>query len=95
MPEPVDFVSIAYPTVLDGTVVRWYASLDAADHHDPVATASRHGVEFLRDEVHPRIQDAARGAHRELAANPDADVRHYCTHEKHGRLIRPRGGETS
>lgn len=92
MPEPVSYVSIAFPTIMDGTVIRWYANLDAAEHGDPVASASRNRVEVYRDDVHPRIRDAAEAAHRELAANRHADVRHYTTHEKTRGGIQPRGG---
>lgn len=93
MTETVDFVSLAFPTVMDGTVVRWYASLDAAEHHDPVASASRNKVEFYRETVHARIRDAAEAAHRELAADRHADVRHYTTHVRNpaGVLV-ARGG---
>lgn len=89
-------VSVITPTVQDGTVVRWYASLDAAEHHDEMASASRNAVEFYRDEIPARVRDAAQAAHRELSGNPGADVRHYATHEHTGafggRLVPVRGG---
>lgn len=32
------------PTIMDGAVVRWYASVNAAECGDPIASASRAGV---------------------------------------------------
>jgi hypothetical protein len=79
MTARVEFVCVATPTVMDGTVVRWYADLAAHERGEEVASASRNGVR-LAEDVHPRIRDAAEAAHRELARNRDADVRHYTTH---------------
>lgn len=95
-----DTVVTITPTIMDGTVLRWYPSLASAER-DPrfaIASASRNAVEFYTDNVHPRIRDAAQAAHRELSANRNADVRHYATHQHEamfGPLVPVRGTETS
>lgn len=79
MTELSDWVVTATPTIMDGTVVRWYASLDAAEHGDELASASRNRVEYLRDDLPARLRDAVEAAHRELSGNRNADIRHYLT----------------
>ena len=92
-----DHVCLVTPTVQDGTVVRWYASVDAAEHHDMIASASRSKVEFYREQVPARVRDAAQAAHRELSGNHNAGMRHYATHEHSGafggRLVPVHGGD--
>ena len=79
MTDRVEYVCVATPTIMDGTVVRWYADLDGYECGAELASASRNRV-ICEDGVHPRIRDAAEAAHRELARNRAADVRHYTTH---------------
>lgn len=74
------------PTLMDGTVVRWYA--DPAGTIQ-LASASRNKVEYYADEVPTDVRDAAQAAHRELARNRDADVRHYATHRREGPIFQP------
>lgn len=97
MTDRVEYVCVATPTVMDGTVVRWYADLAAHEQGNVIASASRNRVEFHRDEVHPRIRDAVQAAHRELSGNRHADVRHYTTHRRDGLSgpLVPVGGEPS
>lgn len=75
-------IVIVTPTIMDGRVIRWYDNEAAVEQHDQVASASRNAVEFYRDDIPAHVRDAAQGAHRELAKNRDADVRHYATHTK-------------
>jgi len=74
-------ISAIYPTIMDGTVVRWYADEDGEQQ---IASASRNAVEFYVDDVPADVRDAAQAAHSELARRRDADVRHYATHRKKG-----------
>lgn len=93
-----DTIVTITPTIMDGTVLRWYPSLAAAEDDRAIASASRNKVEFYTDDVPPRIRDAAQAAHRELSANRNADVRHYATHQHEamfGPLVPVRGTETS
>ncbi|HEX3781726.1 MAG TPA: hypothetical protein VHX38_18845 [Pseudonocardiaceae bacterium] len=62
----------------DGTVIRWYVET-APTRRNLIASASRRHVRFHRDDIPARVRDAAHGAHRELAGNPNADIRHYLT----------------
>lgn len=79
-----DWVSVVTPTIMDGTVVRWYRNAADAEAVRPMASASRNRVQIdehlIPVELLARVTDAAQGAHRELAGNRDADVRHYATH---------------
>lgn len=84
-------VSVVTPTVMDGTVVRWYDGADGPE----IASASRNRVLFHRDDVPPGVRDAALGAHKELVRSRNADVRHYATHMRDGLSgpLVPKGGE--
>jgi hypothetical protein len=62
----------------DGTVIRWYLKT-TPNERERIATASRWHVRFDRDDIPARVFDNAHAAHRELHANPDADIRHYLT----------------
>lgn len=54
-----------------GKRISWFNDIGVC-----IATVSADGCEVDQD-VHPRIWDAAQAAHRELWANPLADLRHY------------------
>lgn len=60
------------PTIMDGQVLRWYPSLDAAERGDEIVSASRNRVEAygIPSEVEPVLADARR-AHERLAAGED------------------------
>lgn len=62
----------------DGTVIRWYLKTTPKDRV-LIASASRNHVRFHRDELPWGVFDNAHGAHRELHANPQADIHHYLT----------------
>lgn len=76
-------VVIVAPTVMDGTVVRWYRSVSAAETSRASVSASRRGVaiheEFLTDIPTAWVEQAGK-AHRVLAANPRADLSELATH---------------
>lgn len=68
------------PTVLDGTVLRWYDTEDDRGEH-PVMSVSRTRVEVYRKgAIDPAALLAACQAHAALKANRNADVRRYATH---------------
>jgi hypothetical protein len=68
------------PGETDGTVIRWYLKT-TPNSRDLIASASRRHVRFHREDLPlpASVVDAARAAHRELHANPQADIRHYLT----------------
>lgn len=67
------------PTVMDGTVLRWYDADD--DAGQPVMSVSRNRVSVLeQDRVSPGDVRAAAEAHAALKADRYADVRSYATH---------------
>jgi hypothetical protein len=84
MADPVITVTA---TVMDGQVVRWHRTVDAATNHRPVLSASRNGVavhaEYLTDVPREWI-DAAKAAHASLTASRNADMRHLATHQNRG-----------
>ncbi len=47
-PAPAPVV-VGFPTVMDGWIVRWYATEDAANHGEQVISASRSGVTVHQD----------------------------------------------
>lgn len=83
-PPAVDpAVVIVAPTIMDGTVVRWYRSVAAAETSRASVSASRRGVaiheEFLTDIPPAWVQEAEQ-AHRALAGNSRADLNRMATH---------------
>ncbi|MGP3917683.1 hypothetical protein [Nonomuraea sp. 10N515B] len=73
-------------TIMDGTVVRWFRSLDAAQTQRQVMSASRHGVrvEVYLHEIPGEALRAANGAYETLRRDRNADVRHLATHVNRG-----------
>ena len=70
------------PTVMDGTVVRWYETEREALHREPMISASRNGVlvtGFLH-EVPAEVLAAATAAFEALRADRNADLSHLATH---------------
>ena len=79
------------PTVMDGTVLRWYAADDDTGRH-PVMSVSRNRVSVLdKDRVTAQAAAAAAEAHAALKADRYADVRGYATHARlhPGRALVP------
>lgn len=76
-------VVLVTPTVMDGTVVRWYRDVAAAEQYRPVLSASRNGVtvhaEYLTSIPDAWVDDARR-THTTLSRNRVADLRHLATH---------------
>jgi hypothetical protein len=72
------------PTIMDGTVVRWYAHERDLDHYQPAVSASRDGVMGHDTFITPELFDAAWAAH--LAIKIGADVSHLATHRKRGLM---------
>lgn len=76
------------PTVIDGTVVRWYfVEVDAEiSGVDPDISASRNGVRigtFLH-LVPADVLATAQQAHETLNADHHANLRHLATHRRGG-----------
>jgi hypothetical protein len=75
-------------TVMDGTAVRWYRGMSAAEMHRPVLSASRRGVKVYDgvylNEVPPEWIAAAMQAYETLRGDPRADVKHLATHVNKG-----------
>jgi hypothetical protein len=68
------------PTVMDGTVLRWYAADDDTGRH-PVMSVSRNRVAvYDQGLVTPEGALAAAEAHAALRCDRYADVRRYATH---------------
>jgi len=76
-------------TIMDGTVVRWYGSLRAAENHREIISASRNGVMGGDTYITPADFAAAWSAHEELVRYPYADMRHLATHRAVGCLVEP------
>jgi hypothetical protein len=69
------------PTIMDGTVVRWYRSMTAYDHDHELASASRNKA--IVDEHAPSwLEEAAYSAHQTLRRDNNADMHHLATHRK-------------
>lgn len=88
--QPGDPVVVVTPTVMDGTVVRWYRDLYAYDNGREYLSASRKGVRvniFLHD-VPAGDMAAAQRTYEALKANPDADMKSLATHRGSG-LVGP------
>lgn len=95
-----EVVCTVTPTIMDGTVVRWYRSETAAEHNWVMVSASRNAVivgEHLSNgEVTPGVMARARLVHELLRRKPDADLSGWATHRRArafgGELV-PVGGE--
>ena len=75
-------IVIVTPTILNGPVVRWYASEETAQYGNELVSASRNGVRiegYLHD-VPDTVLARAQEAYRVLAARGDVD--HLATHRK-------------
>jgi len=85
------------PTVMDGTVLRWYDADDPENLGHPVMSVSRNRVEvYEQDRIGPMHAEQAAKAYAELKADRYADVRRYATHARMrlaGALIPLKGGE--
>lgn len=85
------------PTVMDGTVLRWYDTDAADDTGRPVMSVSRNRVEvYDKDRIDPAAARAAAESHAELKRNRLADVRRYATHMRlslRGDLVPLKAGE--
>lgn len=65
-------IAIKFPTIMDGTVIRWYASESDAKAHNQVISASRNGV-YGHGKLTPEYFDAAWAAHARLIAGRSVD----------------------
>ena len=81
-PDPVRPVVTVTPTIMDGTVVRWYASLADAEAHRPTVSASRNCVLEHLEDVPADWRAAADAAHFAMRFNRHADMSSLATHTK-------------
>lgn len=89
-----DVVCIYFPTIMDGAVLRWYRTVEAAEAGNEILSASRDGIRVRGyiDDVPEPVMALARHVHRLLAADAGAPVEHLATHRrKHllGREVEP------
>lgn len=82
------------PTIMDGTVVRWYLTDDPeAALTAPGISASRNEVRVNvpEDEIPPAIRAAAQAGHEALRRDPEVDLAGLATHRRQGLLgpLRP------
>jgi len=77
------------PTIMDGTVVRWYPDttpLDAILSVEPIVSASRNGV-LIGTYLHHVPQDVlalAQNVYANLRRDHNAPVQHLATHRRRG-----------
>lgn len=70
------------PTIMDGTVVRWYADLAAEDHGEELASASRNRVVWVKGP--DSLYCTANSVHHTLRDDPNADLDYLATHRREG-----------
>jgi hypothetical protein len=70
------------PTILDGTVARWYHNETHLAWHRETISASRNGVMGHGTYITPDTFDAAWTAH--LALKNGHDIGHLATHRRRG-----------
>lgn len=76
-------ICVAFPTIMDGLVLRWWASLDTycdLDADRELVSASRNKVSVYASDVPDEIMEAADRAHELLAAGRDDEARAMATH---------------
>lgn len=74
-------VVIRFPTIMDGIVLRWYRSVEAAEGHKEVCSASRRGVRWEKDAPADWVNTAEVVA-LALISNRDLDTSRWETHTK-------------
>jgi hypothetical protein len=86
-------IVIITPTIMDGTVVRWYRPVEVTgiDTAEPtfiageeLVSASRNGVRVrgYLDQIGDQVLADARQAYEALRADSDADLSHLATHRR-------------
>lgn len=84
-PQATEIVITVTPTIMDGTVVRWYTNLAAAENGREMASASRNRV--MLDGAPKTIADVAYIVHAQLKTDPNTDdLKHLATH-RHTSLL--------
>ena len=74
------------PTIMDGTVVRWYHNENAVEYGREMVSASRNGVRvngYLTD-VPGDVLSAAQQAYETLRRDDRTDISHLATHRRRG-----------
>lgn len=75
-------VCVAFPTIMDGLVLRWYASPDAYVNGAEMVSASRNGVRVLTflHEVPADVLTQAQEAHTLIARGRGDEAQAMATH---------------
>jgi hypothetical protein len=79
-------IAVSFPTIMDGTVVRWYANGEAFANSNETVSASRNGV-HARGYVTREQYDAADAIHQRLKADVSDAVTH--TSGLFSRVLKP------
>lgn len=76
------FVVIAYPTILDGLVLRWFRTAEDAANHRCFQSVSRNAVEIYIDasEIPGQATVDAANAYQFLKARREDDAMAFVTH---------------
>jgi len=84
MTEQYSAVVIRFPTIMDGAVLRWYESVEAAERGAELCSASRNGVWEDANETCPfEWLDDAHAVHKLLKEKGNsADTSRWETHAK-------------
>jgi hypothetical protein len=85
-------VVIVTPTIMDGTVVRWYRSLDTAQNRVEMASASRNGVMisgYVHDVPACVLAAAGRAWEQLRRGGPSDAVCQLATHRRSRGLFGP------
>lgn len=80
--QTAPWVVIVTPTIMDGQVVRWYRTVQQAQHGEPSLSVSRNGV-LLNSYLHelpPELLAIAEDLRRSMLAG--RDVSHAATHQR-------------
>src|SRR5258707_11553269 len=88
--DPTQMVVVVTPTIMDGTVVRWYRNLATAEGNRELISAGRNGVMtgpgvYLTD-IPDDLIDQAKTLHDQLRRERRPDLSHLATHSHRGFL---------
>lgn len=74
-------IAVAFPTIMDGLVVRWYLDEQAHDDGIELASASRNAVLDFCDD--PELRALAEDVHQRIRRHGhDADLSDVLTHKR-------------
>jgi hypothetical protein len=87
--EKPAYVVTVTPTIMSGTVVRWFADIEAAERCRPIISASRDEViEHIPEQVTASLLLSARAVHEGLDHDQRLDLHHLATHRRESLIGR-------